>query len=96
MKKKITEQPIKRRKVKFSIEAPEAAQVNLMGDFNGWNLKTHPMKNDGNGVWARTLMLPAGKYEYKFLIDGHWDVDPANDQTCPNKYGTVNSVIYLS
>jgi 5'-AMP-activated protein kinase regulatory beta subunit len=84
---------IKRRKVTFSIEAPRAEEVILTGDFNNWSSKTHPMKNDGNGMWSKTVMLKPGQYEYKFLIDGNWKVDPTNNQTCLNCFGTRNNVL---
>ncbi|MEW6673963.1 MAG: isoamylase early set domain-containing protein [Thermodesulfobacteriota bacterium] len=85
----------KLRKVKFSFEAAEAREVFLSGDFNNWDTRAHPMKNDGNGKWNRTMMIPSGKYEYKFLADGKWLVDPCNDQSCPNCFGSENSVIDL-
>lgn len=88
-----SKQNIKRRRVTFSIEAPRAEKVILTGDFNNWSSKTHPMKNDGNGMWSKTVMLKPGKYEYKFLIDGDWKIDTGNNQTCPNCFGTRNNVI---
>jgi 1,4-alpha-glucan branching enzyme len=96
MTKANARQKIKNQKVKFSINAPEAKQVVLAGDFNNWDPKKHPMENDGNGVWEKTMMLAPSQYQYKFLIDGEWKEDPQNDQTCPNCFGTVNSVVNLS
>ena len=96
MSKVKPKQKIKRRRVTFSLEAAEAAEVVLMGDFNNWNPKTHPMKSDGNGIWDKTVILPPGEYEYKFLIDGDWREDPRNDRTCPNCFGTRNSVLNLT
>ena len=96
MSKVKTKQKIKRRKVTFSLEATDANEVILMGDFNDWNPKRHPMKTDGNGVWNKTVIIPPGKYEYKFLIDGNWIEDPQNDRTCLNCFGTLNSVFNLT
>jgi 1,4-alpha-glucan branching enzyme len=89
-------QGTKRKKVTFSLEAPAAGKVILTGDFNNWNPRAHPMKNDGTGMWRRTVMLEPGKYEYKFLIDGDWKIDPGNSQTCPNCFGTRNNVLTRS
>ena len=89
-------QKIKRRRVTFSLEAAEAQEASLMGDFNNWNPKMHPMKNDGNGIWSKTVMLYPGEYEYKFLVDGDWKEDPRNGQTRPNCFGTRNSVLNLT
>jgi len=54
------------------------------------------MKNDGNGVWTKSIMVPPGKYEYKFLIDGEWKEDPESKEICPNCFGTMNSILDLS
>jgi 1,4-alpha-glucan branching enzyme len=90
------EPKIKRRKVHFSVESAGAREVFLMGDFNNWNPKTHPMKNNGSGTWSKSVILRPGKYEYKFYIDGEWKEDPRNDQTCRNGFGTQNSVLNLT
>ena len=87
---------IKKRRVTFSINLPDAEEVILVGDFNKWNPKTHSMKNNEHGIWSKTVIIPPGKYEYKFLIDGQWKEDPQNDQTCLNCFGTRNSVLNLS
>jgi 1,4-alpha-glucan branching enzyme len=95
-KSKITsKKKIKRRRVTFSFKATAAGKVILMGDFNNWNPKKHPMKNDGSGTWNKIVELSPGKYEYKFFVDGEWKKDPRNDQTCSNCFGTQNSVLNL-
>jgi len=84
-----------RRRVKFSIDAPEAQNVALMGDFNQWDETRHPMKRLGNGKWEKTLTLPAGHYQYKFLVDGKWRRDPGNEKLCPNCFGTLNNIVSI-
>lgn len=88
-------QIVKRRRVTFSFKATVANEVILMGDFNNWNPKKHPMKNDGGGTWSKTVVLSPGEHEYKFFVDGEWKKDPRNDQTCLNCFGTQNSVLNL-
>ena len=85
-------QNIKRRRVTFSFESSDAKEVILMGDFNNWNAKKHPMKSDENGLWNKSVVIPPGRYEYKFLVDRQWEEDPQNDQACLNCFGTYNSV----
>lgn len=85
--------PIKRQKVTFSFETKIAKDVFLVGDFNGWNPKTHPMKKDGSGLWNKAVVIPPGRYEYKFLVDGNWTLDPRNSQSNPNCFGSCNSVL---
>jgi 1,4-alpha-glucan branching enzyme len=85
----------KRRKVIFSLESLHAGEVILMGDFNQWNPKKHPMKKDNNGVWKKTTLLFPGKYEYRFLVDNQWENDPENNQTCLNRFGSKNNFIVV-
>lgn len=91
-----SKQNIKRRKVTFSLEAAGAEEVVLMGDFNQWNPKKHPMKKVGNGRWTKAVIIPPGNYEYKFWVDGEWQEDPQNDQRCINCFGTHNSILNLT
>ena len=83
------------KKVTFSLKAPRAKEVILIGNFNNWNLKKHPMKLNGDGLWSRSIMLKPGDYEYKFLIDGQWQTDPLNGKTCLNHFGTLNYILTL-
>ncbi|KAG0132953.1 glycoside hydrolase superfamily [Tuber indicum] len=41
--------------------APNAVNANFIGDFNGWNRQSHPMKKNGFGVWEITLPPVNGK-----------------------------------
>ncbi|MFC1828026.1 glycogen-binding domain-containing protein [Thermodesulfobacteriota bacterium] len=96
MAKKKQTQKIKRRRATFSLEAPDAGEVFLMGDFNQWDPKKHPMKKDEKGVWKKAVMIPPGTYEYKFKVDGRWRMDPQNENRCQNRFGTYNNLLNLS
>jgi 1,4-alpha-glucan branching enzyme len=86
---------IKRRKITFSLDSSGAKEVYLMGEFNNWSPKKHPMKAVGKGTWTKAVMLFPGTHEYKFLVDGEWKEDPKNDQKRANCFGTYNSVFNL-
>ena len=87
---------IKRKRVTFSLNLSDAEKVVLMGDFNDWNPKKHPMKKDDKGMWNKYVLLPPGRYEYKFLVDGQWLEKPQNSQICSNCFGTYNNVLFVS
>jgi len=74
---------------------PEAQNVFLVYDFNGWDVNSHPFKKDSKGIWKASTTLIPGRYEYRFLVDGAWQ----NDSTCttyvPNPYGSENCVLTL-
>ena len=43
--------------VVFAVWAPNARRVSVVGDFNGWDGRRHPMRlHPGNGIWE--LFLP--------------------------------------
>ncbi|MBA3012505.1 MAG: glycogen-binding domain-containing protein [Proteobacteria bacterium] len=89
--------PIKnRKKVEFLLYAPHASEVLLMGDFNNWKGEKHPMKKKSMGAWEKTLMLNPGNYEYKYIVDGHWQEDPANRPTRMNAFGTYNNLLTVA
>lgn len=81
------------KSVHFSFYAPEAKEVKLAGDFNAWNVESHPLTNlNEDGFWSSKIKLEPGIYEYKFLVDGEWRHDPNNPFTKENEFGAYNSV----
>jgi 1,4-alpha-glucan branching enzyme len=83
----------RRRRTVFYLDAPDAGEVFLAGDFNDWSLQRHRMQKDENGMWKKIAMLFPGRYEYKFLVDDQWQTDPGNDRMCRNCFGTQNNII---
>jgi predicted carbohydrate-binding protein with CBM48 len=82
--------------VRFSVVAPHAAQVSIVGDFNHWNPTTLPMRRSANGqTWEVEVKLPVGRYSYAFLIDGAIAPDPAAPLGSGDDFGTPNSVLMV-
>ena len=56
----------------FAVWAPNAERVSVIGDFNHWDGRVHPMRcRDGSGVWELFIPgLEAGAL-YKFEIRSH-------------------------
>ncbi|MBI1395055.1 MAG: 1,4-alpha-glucan branching protein GlgB [Betaproteobacteria bacterium] len=55
----------------FAVWAPNADNVSVMGDFNGWDRASHPLRcrSDGSGVWEGFVPdCPAGT-RYKYRIE---------------------------
>jgi 1,4-alpha-glucan branching enzyme len=96
-------------KVHFIFGAPEAKEVYLAGEFNGWHTDTLPMIKGENGVWNAAMELTAGHYEYKLYVDGAWMEDRScevvvergslklmlESEPVINSYGTANYILYL-
>jgi len=55
----------------FAVWAPNAARVSVVGDFNGWDGRIHPMRLLGvSGVWEVFLPGVREGMHYKFEIRG--------------------------
>ena len=88
----------------FSVRAPEASEVYLVGDFNRWNPTVEPMAREGDEFVVR-LFLVAGTYRYKFVVDSVWRCSPDQpqdrcDRPCeacprcvPNLFGSVDRIV---
>jgi len=82
------------KRVTFQVTANPKNEVFLAGTFNQWDARRHKMKDTRNtGKYSITLMLAKGEYEYKFIINDNWVVDPECQNWVRNSLGTLNSVI---
>ena len=85
-------------KVTFRVsEAVQADTVFLVGDFNGWNEQTTPMKRQKDGSFMIALELKKGKeYQFRYLVDGsEWHNDWQADRYAPNPFSGDNSVVVV-
>ena len=77
----------------FVLFERKASSVQIAGEFNDW--KPQPLRIDEDGLWQTSLKLEPGGYRYKFIVDGEWLTDPANQSTAPNPYGGMDSFIEI-
>src|SRR5574344_2470671 len=50
----------------------DTKKLNLAGNMNEWDPENITLEKGDNNLFSKDLDLPAGKYEYKFIIDGKW------------------------
>ena len=81
--------------IEFTVTAPEAKEVFLVGDFNGWQAEGFPIGKFKDGVCRKRVQLKPGRYEYLFIVDGDWRTDPQNEARCTNPFGRENSIIEI-
>lgn len=81
--------------VVFALAAPSARRVQLVGDFNGWQLDANDMQPEGP-VWTSVLKLDPGRYRYRYVVDGEWLDDPLNPNMEPTPFGGHNAVLELT
>jgi 1,4-alpha-glucan branching enzyme len=83
--------------VRFAVWAPNARRVAVVGDFNSWDRRRHPMRvRFGAGIWELFVPRVAPGSKYKFDIVGPdgttvpWKADPVGRQTeMPPKTASV-------
>jgi chromosome partitioning protein len=81
-----------RNEAVFSVSAPEAQDVFLVGDFNSWKIDADARMQADNGKWVKRLSLPSGRHRYRFVVDGKWVEDADNPLKEVNPYGTMDSL----
>ena len=78
--------------------AKDADKVNIVGDFNDWNLYAIPLKKLKDGTFTVTLKLETDReYQFRYLIDeSTWENDREADKYVSSPYGNEeNSVIVV-
>jgi 1,4-alpha-glucan branching enzyme len=84
------------QQVRFSLVAPSAVRVTLVGDFNGWNPAGLPMRRSASGdTWEVEVGLAPGRYTYAFVVDGHLARDPSAAQAAHDDFGAPSSVLLV-
>ena len=81
--------------VRLEADFPDANQVAVTGDFTDWSVEGVPLQREADGRWLLELEIEPGCYEYKFIVDGVWKVDPLNPERVRNNYGQLNSVLVV-
>jgi beta-lactamase regulating signal transducer with metallopeptidase domain len=70
----------------------DARVVAVAGEFNNWNQSQFLFSKEG-GEWVCRVNLPAGTYQYKFIVDGNWLTDPGNPKIVHDRRGIENSLL---
>ena len=63
--------------VEFAFFRPNAREVFLVGDFNGWRKRELRMLRSAEGYWHASLRLLPGDFKFRYLADGEWFIDYA-------------------
>jgi 1,4-alpha-glucan branching enzyme len=83
--------------VRFTVLAPGAKQVVLVGSFNGWAKDATPMKIvDGSSVWLVDVPLAEGEHTFMYVIDGvRWMTPPQAEDFVIDGFGQTNGVVIV-
>ena len=78
--------------VKFQIQAEPGSNVYIAGSFNAWDPKANKLRKSKD-IYTTSIVLEKGRYEYKFVINDVWHVDPNCPEWQPNSMGSINSLL---
>ena len=82
----------KESKETFTIFAPEAQTVELVGGFTNWEDNPITLKKSKDGAWKASVTLESGTHEYRFKVDGQWQNDPECTRRTTNPFGEENCI----
>ncbi len=69
--------PVQRRVcVIFTAPFVHAQEVQLIGEFTGWEARPTEMDQNRSGLWFTALHLSPGDFPYAYLVDGERRIDP--------------------
>jgi len=84
-------------RVRFSIRAPAAARVSLVGDFDRWDPAALPMQRAGDGeTWTLDVHLPPGRHVFAYAVDGDLKIDPTAPLAVEDDFGVPSSVVVVA
>ena len=94
--KKAPAKPVAKKAVTFTVHAEKGKSVFLAGSFNEWSTTAKKMAYKAkDGLYAATVQLAPGEYQYKFIIGDKWATDDQNTEFVPNDKGTFNSKLVV-
>lgn len=89
----ITSPVVNGNQVTFNYEG-NANTVSVQGGWDAWK-STANFSKVRDGLWSYTMELAPGKYDYKFIVDGDYVLDPENDETINDGNGHTNSLLIV-
>jgi 1,4-alpha-glucan branching enzyme len=83
--------------VRFTVLAPEAKKVFLVGSFNGWAKDATPMAVvNGASLWSVDVPLKVGEHTFMYLIDGvRWLTPLLADDFVTDDFGQTNGIVIV-
>ena len=82
--------------IRFTVLAPEANNVFLVGSFNGWAKRATPMTIVDGALWSVVVPLKEGEYPFMYVIDGvRWVTPPYADDFVTDGFGQTNGVVIV-
>lgn len=98
-KKYLKKKPVCKVTFRMPKEAANSVEsVHVVGDFNGWDTKSIPMKKLKSGDFTATVDLaPYKEYQFRYLLgEDNWENDRDADKYIATHFeNTDNSVVVV-
>lgn len=78
--------------VRFRLDVPSAAHVELLGDFTFW--EPVPMARTGN-EWTVEVNVAPGTYHFGFNVDGEWYLPDDAPDAVPDEWGRRSATLVV-
>lgn len=79
-------------RIRFTLPAPDADRVALVGDFTGWEPASMEHRN---GLWVLERRVPPGTYHFGFMVDGRWHVPEDAPGRVEDEWGRHNATLVV-
>jgi cyclomaltodextrinase / maltogenic alpha-amylase / neopullulanase len=86
----------RKQRVVFSLDGAGKpwTKVQVAGEINSWNPGMGELQRVGD-KWQTSFILNPGAYQYQYVTDGTWGLDPGNPNTVANGIGGFNSEVVV-
>ena len=81
--------------VVFKFHAEPKTKVYVAGTFNNWNPTSIKLGYSNKRTYTAMVLLPMGRHEYKYIVNGEWRNCPDCKEQVPNSFGTTNCVLVV-
>jgi hypothetical protein len=81
--------------VGFRLRGKPGRRVAVVGDWNGWNPSASPLAETSPGRYEATYIVPKGRHEYAFSVDGNIETPPDAPILVPDGFGGKNGVLTI-
>lgn len=84
------------RGVRFAQPGDARQSICVAGEFNRWSADSAPLRYDARlRAHHGLIVIPPGRYLYRLVIDGRWQMDPYNAYKQVSDNGELNSVLVV-
>ncbi|HOP49915.1 MAG TPA: alpha/beta hydrolase-fold protein [Ignavibacteriales bacterium] len=71
-----------------NISSKTMQEIFIVGDFNQWQLTTKMQKLPNSNIYFQILTFePDGRFDYRFVVNNQWILDPKNKLICHGGFG---------